>query len=248
MLNVLNHSLLLHKELSLAGDGIADQVIEAGLGLSYVDGLAGLVKENILEMDMAVAKSLGLETTPEVQAADVVRDRRFKSLRAYVEHKSYDDDERIAKEASFIYDIIRKHGLGLWCMGMSEQTVRLKALGNDFGSEKAQDALQKTGTMKVWVSLQNAQYEFEKILKKRIDEASAKEDPKVRISRGKLTNNLQALLLNLEVAQKLDNEADVKKKLAALVRKVNRIISSSMANARARITRANAKKTEKTAA
>lgn len=221
----------------MVSDRIADQVIETGVNLPYVDGLAGLVKGNVIDLDAAISKSLGLELTPEVHAADDLRDKRYKSFRSYLEHKSYSEDPEIAEQASFLFNILKKHGLGLWYGGLTEQSIKLKALFNDLEDDKAKNAILKTGASPALEMLKIGQDNFEKIYRKRASEASIKEDPKVRDSRKKLTGNLQALLLNLTVAEKLNEDSEKKTKVASLIGEVNKIISSTITIARARISR-----------
>ncbi len=247
MISELSHTLLNHQELSLAGDRIASKVESAGLGLTYVDGLVGLVKVNVLDFDTARNKSMALELTPEVQAADDKRDRRFKTFRTKLTLAELSDDKGIVEYASFLKGIVQKHNASLWALGLSEQSVKLKDLFHDLDKDgKAQTALSALGLTEDLADLKAVQADFEHVFKARLKEASEKEDPKVAESRKKLVNNLQALLVVLGVAEKVNEDTDLKQKVTVLVAEVNKVISTTMTTARTRITRgSNSAKEEK---
>jgi len=238
MVKELYHSLLDHAELSMTGHRIVEQVEGAELGLPYVDGLAGMTKSDLQKFDLARHKTLALELTPEVLEADEKRDRKFKAFRAFVEANVYSDDAEISRHAEYLWRIIRRHGASLWSEGLTKESELLNAILNDLKNDgKAEEAIAAIGATAYLNELETAQANFEKLYLDRAKEAAGKIDFKVKETRASLTNNLQALLLNIEVAAALNVEEEMKNKILALIGEVNEVITSIMSNARARIAR-----------
>lgn len=242
MITKLSHTLLSHQEISVTGERIAGLAEEAGLGLSYIDGFAGLVKANVNELNAALAKTRGLELTAEVYAADDRRDMRFKSFRGFIDHKRYSEDANEREHAEYLWAILNRHSLSLWTLGFTDQTARLNTLFSELDSaDKAQDALAAIAATNQYAAVKTSQSDFESIFKARTQEASAKDDdPKVRASRKKLAGNLEALLINIEMAEELNQEAgeETLSKIKSLIGNVNEVVASAMSIARARVTRA----------
>ncbi len=236
MLQELNHSLLLHKELSSAAERIARKVQQVGLGLPYVDGLAGLVIICVNNLNIAVSKSQSLDATPEVQSADERRDKRYKALRTFIEYQMLSDDVTIEASASYLLSILKKHGLSLWALDLKEQSARLKALFNNIDSdENARMAYQHIGATPDYESLKAAQSHFEEVYYPHARQTFLKYDPKVNETRKKLSDNLKAMMMNLQVAERINEDEDIKKQLNLLEDELNTIISATMSVARKRI-------------
>lgn len=241
MVNDLSHSFLTHEELAVTGERIAGLVENAGLGLPYVDGIVGLVRESVGDLNTAKSSSQALELTSEVQAADGRRDKRFKSFRGFISYKRYSEDAAEEAHAEYLWSILNKHGLGLWSMGLSEQTARIDSLTGEIdNNSKALAAIAGLGASDEYEALKRSQTDFENTYRRRVAEASEKEsDPRIGPSRKKLIENLEALLVNLAMAENLNQEAgeETLSKINSLIGGVNEVIASVMATAKARITR-----------
>jgi hypothetical protein len=189
-----------------------------------------------------------LELTPEVNAADVRRDERFKCFRGCIDYKKFSKDPKIAEQALFLWSWLSKYGLGLWYLGFTDQSAVSDMLFDDVEkNEKVRLAIENLANEE-YEDYKAAQYEFEDIYGARASESSSKkEDPKVKAARKKLSSGLIALLTNIELA------VELKKDEALLVDKINKvigditvIISSAMATARSGISRSeNGKEDEK---
>ena len=251
MVNKLSHTLLEHQEISMTGGRIAGMTEEAGLGLPYIDGFVGLVKANVNELNAALVKTPYLEQTPEVHAADDRRDTRFKSFRGFVDYKRYSADEAEKENAEHLWSILDRHSLSLWTFGFTDQSAALEGLFSDIdGNSKAQAALQATGAGEEYAALKAAQADFESAYRARAEESALKDEPRVKDARKKLTGNLEALLINLEMAEKLNQESgdETLSKINSLIANVNEVIGSAMSVARARVTRASDEEAEEEAA
>lgn len=232
MIRKLRTSFLLSGELRETISKYVKVIDQADVSEPVIGKITGLLKEDVNDFALALAKLNTNSMTGLTQDTDLVRDELLMALRLLIEAGDKMQDDDAQKAYDLVFPVIDKTGLRTIRYGYAEKSSRLAALFTKLDEPDYQGALATLNATAVYTKLKAAESEFLRVYELRVNEEATDIGFRLRDVRLRTTPRLTTLLGLLEILVELEPEA-----YGTLVEKINVITTEAMAVARARRTR-----------
>lgn len=201
----LHTSQLTIPELIVSAERIL-KVIEPVKNEAAVNDFCQLVKMDLEEYNRVLQVDPSSKSGSELKKFDDIRDRAYIALRDMIKATSNRPNEEVANAASSLYAIVKKHGTGLWNLGYTEESARLRDFFIDLAKPEAMENMQKIGAGMWLEDLKTAQDSFESFYHSKIEDESGNEPVSLKKTVTLLRKDLRLLLSVIEAIGRLRPE------------------------------------------
>jgi hypothetical protein len=207
----------------------------------YVKSMIPLLIDGTTGMERAMGRILKSEFTTLLKKKDEIRDHYFIGLRDHLSSQTHNlKNEEMMHAATKLYAVIEELGVGLYYLGLVDETAKLNALLSSFKSTENMSLLTLTGAADWFSYLADAQEDFETTYNSKIGKDATVDIPLIRVSKDSIKRNMTPLLGYIQT-NALINPSVFK----PVEEGINIVITDIVTIARARKTREESEKKDK---
>ena len=228
MLNDISVSIMVPEELTVFSDrvtAVTGPPFDVILGKRITSITLG--SRNLTN---AINRDKKSPFTPVLAKWDNRRDNSFRSYNFAVLSAVFNNTPEISKAGKKIQEVIIRHDPSLYRLGYVAQSAKMKSLTQELDELTAD--MESANVMEQYTAMKDDMAAFNEVLKQKDEAESGMKVPGKEESKKELSR--QIILLMRQVQILIEDQEDG---IESLVEKYNEVISSTMAQVRARITR-----------
>ncbi len=221
-------------EVSGVASRFNDVIEQAGIDNELLTQLNNKLAESNKQLTASLNRKLNNDDTPRVWELETLRDRGLKAFFNTVKGGTFRLNDEFSTHAEKIYEVIKRHGLGMYRLPHVEQTATMNSMFDELSKAEFVTALQTTNTQVLLDEIKEANENFLTALNERSEDTAAREEIILLVvARTEVREGLEQTQNYVSTISEVINSPEIK----TLKKELAEIISKANSNIKARIKR-----------